>query len=93
MSGGAFDGNQHRLTDMIDIINLAIERNKEGLDLGYGEKYYTNYSEKTLERFKMAAFALEHTRDMVDAIDRLISADTNEESFDEEWTVLMEKKK
>ena len=95
MSGGAFDYKQHYIsyirTDIEDVIlKNRKEKDKEDLERwDYDEdgnirpecKYYYDYSDETIERFKEAVEILKKAEIYAQRIDYLLSYDDGEETF------------
>lgn len=94
MSGGLFDYNQHKIYDMIQTIERIISRNNVEIpekdrfyrDESYYEafpsaKFYSAYSEDTIEEFKNAVKYLKIAYVYAHRVDWLESGDDNEESF------------
>jgi hypothetical protein len=73
MSGGFFDYNQYHLDGMREQIQEFIDGNVD--EHGY------DFSEKTLDEFKVAIELLKKTHTYVQRIDWLVSGDDGEESF------------
>lgn len=76
MSGGHFDGDQHLIGRIVDIIKEEIEINDT----------YNEYSSDTIERFKVAIDYLILAQTYAHRIDYLISGDDSEESFHKRLT-------
>ena len=81
MSGGAFDYDQYRIDSIADEIAKLITRN--GKPDEWGDVYY--YAPGILSKFQETRDVLIKASNMVHAIDWLVSGDTGEESFLEEW--------
>lgn len=97
MSGGFFDYQEHRISDIADSIEQVIQKNnkektKEDLyPLDYDEncnlyeesRFYYNFSNETIERFKEAVDLLKRAEIYAHRIDYLLSADDGEQTFHE----------
>lgn len=97
MSGGAFDYKEHFIsyirTDIEDVIlKNRKEKDKKHLERwDYDEngnirpecKYYYDYSDETIERFKEAVEILKKAEIYAHRIDYLLSDDDGEKSFHE----------
>jgi uncharacterized phage infection (PIP) family protein YhgE len=81
MSGGHFNYNQYRLTQIADDLQNAIDNNDIEDDWGY--KY--NYSKETLDKFRATVKELKELAIKVNRIDYLLSGDDGEESFHQRW--------
>jgi len=81
MSGGAFEYNQYRISEIINGIETAIKNNNVEDEYGY----CTNYSKDTIDKFKVAIKYLKQARGMAQRIDWLLSDDDGEETFHERW--------
>lgn len=81
MSGGHFEYQQHRLRDIADTIDSLILNNKVEDEYGYKR----DYSPEVLEKFKKASTLLKKAYDMAHEIDWLVSGDTDEDAFLENW--------
>lgn len=77
MSGGHFDYNQYKLTDIRDTIERIIESN------GHNVSEYQGYdfSDDTISEFKQAVNLLRQAEVFVQRIDWLVSGDDGEEGF------------
>jgi hypothetical protein len=97
MSGGFFDYQQHRMTDIIESIESVIENNgraktKEELkdeswhQPDWYEKYpedlyYPKYSSEAIEKFKEGVLLLKKAQIYAQRIDWFLSGDDGEKSF------------
>lgn len=90
MSGGRFDYIQYRLDDAADHIEEAITTN----DVGTDDMWDTarNYPPEILEAFREGVKSIRRTRQMIHAIDYLLSGDHSEESFLEVWGMIGEQR-
>ena len=79
MSGGHFDHNQYRISDIVDTILDDIERNNMKDEYGW----CTDYSEETLEEFRTAIAFLKLAEVFTQRIDWLMSGDDGEATFHE----------
>lgn len=92
MSGGHFDYNQYRLTEMADEIEHLVANNSLPIrewDGSVSPPY--SYSEQTILKFKEAVALLKKANIAVQRIDWLVSGDDGEDSFHERWKEDMEK--
>ena len=81
MSGGHFEYNQYRISDIICGIERLLEREKtEELD-EWGDPISYGYSEETLKEFKKGIEILKLAEHYAHRIDWLVSGDDSEESF------------
>lgn len=86
MSGGYFEYNQYKLEVMAEEIESLIENNNNPHANTYGEfSEAHNYDSEIIEKFKETAYNLRRTKEMVQAVDWLLSADNGEQSFKEGW--------
>lgn len=97
MSGGFFDYQEHRISDIADSIEQVIlknnkEKTKEDLypwdfdkngDLYEDSRFYYNFSDETIERFKEAVDLLKRAEIYAHRIDYLLSSDDGEQTFHE----------
>lgn len=93
MSGGTFDYDQDRINGIIDKIDRIISKNNVEIpkkDQWYDEayyqtfpraKYYSSYSDKTIEEFKNALKYLKIAYVYARRIDWLVAGDDMEETF------------
>lgn len=77
MSGGHFDYKQHHITDIINDIETLINNNNIENEYGYKE----DFSNKTLNEFKIAIKILKKAHIYTQRIDWLVSGDDGEETF------------
>lgn len=91
MSGGAFDYDHYRISNIIDIIEDEIYHNdsKELNDWGDTRGHY--YSEETIEEFNKGVELLKKAQVYAHRIDYLISGDDGEESFHKRLKLDLEK--
>jgi hypothetical protein len=78
MSGGYFNYNQYRITDIAEQIKEIIRDNEDGI----AEECYI-YSEKTIDEFRNAVYALCKAAVYAQRIDWLLCSDDGEETFHE----------
>jgi hypothetical protein len=78
MSGGFFDYSQYRITDIAEQIKEIIRDNEDGI----AEECYI-YSEKTIDEFRNAVYALRKAAVYAQRIDWLLCSDDGEETFHE----------
>jgi len=79
MSAGHFDYKQRHIQDIADSIDEASNSCNHTID-GW------QYSPETIARFIEAAALLRRAALMTELVDRLLSDDDSEETFNEEWT-------
>lgn len=77
MSGGHFDYRQYYIDDIVHELREMIESNND--EHGYA------FSDKTIEKFKIALDILKQAAIMAQRIDWLISGDDGEETFHQRW--------
>lgn len=83
MSGGYFEYNQYHIQDIASEIERFIELARTNLDEDGPEA--NELSPETLERFHEAVLTLRRAFEMAERIDMLLSADLEEETFNERW--------
>ena len=93
MSGGYFNYNQYRITEIADEIERAIQKNGKEIPVEdrwasnehyekYPEdKFYHNYRDEVIQKFEDAVKYLRKAQIYAQRIDRLLSGDDGEESF------------
>ena len=96
MSGGFFDYQQYRMTDMIESIESVIKNNgkaktQKQLDESWytpdwyekypEDLYHPKYSNEVIEKFKEGVILLKKAQVYAQRIDWLLSDDDGEESF------------
>ena len=84
MSGGHFDYKQYYIGFISNEILKIIQNNNVKDEYGYS----TGFSDEVLEKLHHASLYLKRGIYMAEAIDRLVSGDTSEESFLEEWNAI-----
>jgi hypothetical protein len=81
VSGGHFDYQQYRITDVAIMIDELIASNDdESLD-NYGNKRGMGYSAETISRFREASSLLRRGAIIAQRIDWLVSGDDVEDTF------------
>lgn len=82
MSGGHFDYEQYRIQQAADDLNNYIAKvvNNE-----FEDDWKPEYSQDTLNKFKVCAKELERVATMLHHIDYLICSDYSEKRFKEFW--------
>ena len=75
MSGGHFDYQEHRISDITDEIEDIITNNDDK----------QVYSDETIKKFREAVLTLRKAAAMAHRIDWLVSGDEGEESFHRRW--------
>jgi hypothetical protein len=81
MSGGHFDYDQYKITQMADEIDSLILNNGSQDRDQYGDLRYQEYPPDIVEAFKIAANKLREAYIYAQRIDWLISGDDGEDSF------------
>jgi Asp-tRNA(Asn)/Glu-tRNA(Gln) amidotransferase A subunit family amidase len=81
MSGGHFNYDQYRITQMAEDIDTLIRNNDKPDDDGYAR----NYSPETLKKFQEAVDTLKAAHAMVQRVDWLVCGDDGEDTFHERW--------
>lgn len=81
MSGGHFDYNQHRITEIADEIQRLIDSNDDQSLNEWGEPRGRGYTNETIEQFENAVQVLQIAHVFAQRIDWLISDDDGEETF------------
>ncbi len=76
MSGGYFNYNQYRITDIAAQIYEIIRDNEDG----NAQECYS-YSEETIDEFRNAVYALRKAAVYTQRVDWLLSSDDGEETF------------
>ena len=77
MSGGRFGYSQHRLTVMVEEIEMVIQNNDVKDEWGYAD----NFSEETLQEFRKGIEILNRAYVYAQRIDWLVSGDDSEPYF------------
>lgn len=90
MSGGRFDYIQYRLDETAERIEEAIANNNVESDDMWDRA--RNYPPEILEAFREGVKSIRRTRQMIHAIDYLLSGDHSEESFLEVWGMIGEQR-
>jgi hypothetical protein len=97
MSGGFFDYQEHRMSDIADTIEQVILKNNkektnedihpwdfdENGDIYEDCRFYYTFSDETIERFKEAVDLLKRAEIYAHRIDYLLSSDDGEQTFHE----------
>ena len=81
MSGGHFNYTQHNMNDSSESILKAITYNNTPNDWGFSR----DYGEETLRLMRIAAVQVKKASMMLHQVDLLLSDDTGEDSFKENW--------
>lgn len=84
MSGGAFDYNQYKITQIADHVDQIIRQNGKKKDYKVDEwesEYYYDYPPEVIEKFKEGLEILRKAEIYAQRIDWLLSGDDGEESF------------
>jgi hypothetical protein len=85
MSGGHFEYNQYRISDIEMQIEELIKSNDDQSLNEWGDKRGREYSPEIIEKFKEAVIVLKKARNMAQRIDWLVSGDDGPESFLRRW--------
>lgn len=85
MSGGYFDYDQWRISNIADQIERLIENNDSDEIDEYGHRHGYGYSPETIARFREAVATLSRAAKMTQRVDWLISGDDSEKSFHRRW--------
>ena len=85
MSGGHFDYNQYKITQIADDIQNLIDINNSEEKDRYGGDISYHLPEDVINCFKEAIVTLRRASSMTHHIDYLLSGDTGPESFVERW--------
>lgn len=80
MSGGHFDYQQYRISQIADEIKLLIENNNSEPN-EWGKPVQQNYSPEVIDLFKDAVVCLRKAFIYAQRIDWLVSGDDGEKSF------------
>jgi len=81
MSGGYFDYNQSRISDIVESIkSLIANNNSEEVDQ-WGDKIFYNFAPEIIEKFKEAIPYIEKSYVYAQRIDWLVSGDDGPETF------------
>ena len=97
MSGGFFEYQEHRISDIADSIEQVILKNKkektkedlypfdydENGNLYEHSRFYYGFSDDTIKRFKEAVDLLKRAEIYAHRIDYLLSSDDGEQTFHE----------
>lgn len=83
MSGGHFDYDQYRISQIADEVEQLILNNGETTKNEYGYSRGRGYSAETIAEFKKGLAALRTAYVYAQRIDWLVSCDDGEESFHE----------
>jgi nicotinic acid mononucleotide adenylyltransferase len=82
MSGGYFDYQQYRLSEMVDEIKQLISNNDGPYEVNdWGDKRGSGYTAETIAEFRNAIEHLQKAAAYVHRIDYLVSGDDGEETF------------
>lgn len=91
MSGGHFQYQQYKLTEMADEIEQLIYTNDSDEKNRWGETIGRNYSRETIREFEKAVELLKQAHAYVHRIDWLVSCDDSEDSFHSRLKIELEK--
>jgi hypothetical protein len=83
MSGGHFNYDQYRITQIAEDIQAVINKNKKPVSdpQPYDGEYYYDYSDEIIRKFKEAVYHLKIATVYAQRVDYLVSGDDGEESF------------
>lgn len=81
MSGGYFEYQQYRISQIADDVQLLIDNNNSAELNSYGEAIGRNYPPEVIERFREAVVALKTAFVYAQRIDWLVSDDDGVNSF------------
>lgn len=81
MSGGHFDYDQFRITDIISQLLEDIDNNDSKEKTEWGDDISRHFTPKTIEEFKTAVQLLAKAHIYAHRIDWLLSGDDGEETF------------
>lgn len=81
MSGGYFDHQQYRISQIADDIRLLIQNNNTTELNQWGDRIGCNYSPETIRHFQDAVVQLNKAFVYAQRIDWLVSGDDGEDSF------------
>ena len=80
MSGGTFDYSQYRIIDIIETIQLRIDRQGEIIDYKYGDEY-TTFQPEVLKRLQDAIECLKKAYVYAQRVDWFLAGDDGNETF------------
>jgi hypothetical protein len=83
MSGGHFDYQQYRLSDIADSIECVINANLDDANVNDVDEWVQSYSKETIAEFKTAVDLLRRAQCYAQRIDWLVSGDDGENTFHE----------
>lgn len=86
MSGGHFNYDQYRISQIADDIQLLISNNDDVTENKWGDHRGYGFTDDTLNKFKQAVDTLRKAAIMAQRIDYLVSGDDGEDSFHRHWT-------
>jgi hypothetical protein len=87
MSGGHFNYDQYKITEIAEDIQSVINKNKKSIEKRdrWGEsddrEYHYDYPDEITEKFKEAVYHLKIAAVYAQRIDYLLSGDDGEENF------------
>lgn len=85
MSGGHFDYNQYRISEIADEITRFIETNDDTTMDTWGGTRGRQFPPEVIARFREAAYVLTRAREMAQRVDWLVSGDDGIENFIKRW--------
>ncbi len=85
MSGGHFNGDQHKIGQIADAVEHLIEINDDEETDSNGYKIGYCFSQDVIEKFKEAVHTLRQAAVMAHRIEWLVSGDDGEDSFLRRW--------
>lgn len=81
MSGGHFDYDQYKISEIADAIERVIQNNNSGEVDEYGYRIGYDFSNETIQEFHAAVANLKIAFAYAHRIDWLLEGDDNEETF------------
>lgn len=81
MSGGEFDHQQYKISQIADDIEGYILKNDDKTLNDWGDTNGRGYTEETIQEFKLAVWYLRQAFVYTQRVDWLISGDDGEETF------------
>lgn len=81
MSGGHFNYDQYRISQIADDIQLLIDTNNSQENNAYGDPIGMNYPPEVIDKFREAVIVLRTAQIYTQRIDWLVSGDDGVKSF------------
>ena len=85
MSGGYFDYQEYKISQIADEIQHLIDTNDDDTKDEWGTPRGNHYQKKVIDRFDVAIRTLWQAFEMVRRIDYLVSDDDGEDTFLQRW--------